>query len=183
VTTSVLAAESNNFLLPNATIIVEFLIFLGVLYVFYRFVVPPLTKAMRERDEMVRKQAEERDAAMRKLEQAQERYETALAEARAEAAAIRDQARADAQRIREEMREETDREVAGIRSRGEEQLAQQREQVVRDLRAEIGGLSTQLAERILGESPAEDVRRSTVERYLAELDAVSIAGPSAGKAT
>ena len=175
-TTSVLAAESNNFLLPNATIIVEFLIFLGVLFVFYRFIVPPLTKAMRERDEMVRKQAEERDAAMRRLEQAQERYETALAEARAEAAAIRDQSRAEAQRIREQMREDTDREVAQIRQRAEEQLAQQREQVVRELRSEIGGLSTQLAERVLGESPTEDVRRSEVERYLAELDSTATAG-------
>ena len=154
-TTSVLAAGSNNFLLPNATIIVEFLIFLAILFFFYRFVVPPLTRAMRERDEMMRKQAEER-------------YETALGEARATAASIRDEARAAAQQIRDEMRAETDREVAEIRQRGEEQLAEQREQAMQQLRDDIGDLSVQLATRILGEQPPESVRRSTVDRFLRE---------------
>jgi F-type H+-transporting ATPase subunit b len=164
----VLAAGSNNFLLPNATIIVEFLIFLAILFFFYRFVVPPLTRAMRERDEMMRKQAEERDEAVRRLRQAEERYETALAEARATAASIRDEARAAAQRIRDEMREQTDREVAEIRQRGEDQLAEQREQAMQQLRNDIGDLSVQLATRILGEQPPESVRRSTVDRFLRE---------------
>ena len=67
-----LAAQ--NFLVPNATIIVVFLIFLAILFFFYRFVVPPLTKAMAERDDMNRKQAEERDQAVRTLAEAKERY-------------------------------------------------------------------------------------------------------------
>ena len=54
-----------NFLVPNATIFVVFVIFLLVLFFFYRFVVPPLTKAMAERDEMIRKQVEDRDNAQR----------------------------------------------------------------------------------------------------------------------
>jgi F-type H+-transporting ATPase subunit b len=175
--TTVLAAESNNFLLPNATIIVVFLIFLAILFTFYRFIVPPLTKAMRERDEMVKKQAEDRDNAVRRLKQAEERYETSLAEARAEAASIRDAARADAQQIRDEMREKTDREVAEIRQRGEEQLTAQRQEAVRQLRTEIGGLSTQLAGRILGKPMDEDgPHRSTIDRFLADLDEKQPAG-------
>jgi len=58
-----LAAGTQNFLVPNATIIVEIIIFLAILFFFYRFVVPPLTKAMDERDEMNRKKVEERDTA------------------------------------------------------------------------------------------------------------------------
>jgi F-type H+-transporting ATPase subunit b len=160
-----------NFLVPNATIIVVFVIFLLVLFFFYRFVVPPLTKAMAERDEMNRKQAEDRDNAQRKLAEAEQRYQEALLEARGEAGRIRDEARADAQKIREEMRADTDREVAEIHRRGEEQLAAQREEAVRSLRTEIGGLSTQLAERVLGRSLSDDgAHRSTVDSYLAELE-------------
>ena len=110
-----MAAETQNFLVPNATIFVVSLIFLVILWFFYRFVVPPLTKAMAERDEMNRRQAEERDAAVRRLAEAQERYDAALADARAQATAVKDEARADAQRIRDEMRAETDRKVAEIR--------------------------------------------------------------------
>ena len=81
--------ETPNFLVPNATIFVVFVIFLLILFFFYRFVVPPLTKAMAERDEMNRKQAEDRDNAQRRLAEAEERYQKALAEARGEAGRIR----------------------------------------------------------------------------------------------
>jgi F-type H+-transporting ATPase subunit b len=163
--------ETQNFLLPNATIVVVFVIFLAVLFFFYRFVVPPLATAMTERDEMNRKQAEDRDNAQRKLAEAEERYQKALTGSRGEPARIRDEARADAQKIRDEMRADTDREVAEIFRRGEEQLAARREEAVRSLRAEIGGLSTQLAERVLGRSlPDDGSYRSTVDSYLAELE-------------
>jgi F-type H+-transporting ATPase subunit b len=165
------AKETPNFLVPNATSIVVFVIFLLILFFFYRFVVPPLTRAMAEREEMNRKQVEDRDNAQRKLAEAEQRYDKALAEARGEAAKIRDEARAEAQKIRDDMKAETDREVAEIHRRGEEQLATQREEAVRSLRAEIGGLSTQLAERVLGRSlPGDGSYRSTVDEFLSELD-------------
>lgn len=161
----------SNFLLPNATIVVEFLLFLIVFAIFSKWIVPPLAKAMRERDEMVRKQAEDREESARRIKQAEERYETALAEARAEASRIRDEARAEANKVREEMRAETDREVERIRREGEEQLAVQRTETVRALRSEIGGLSTELAGRIAGGALGDETaRRSTVDRFLTELD-------------
>ncbi len=170
-TATMAAGATQNFLVPNATIIVVFLIFLAILFFFYRFVVPPLTKAMDERDQMNRKQVEERDAAQRRLVEARERYDSALADARAEATAIRDEARADAQHIRDEMRADTDRQVAEIHRRGEEELAAQRAQAVGELRGEIGGLSTDLASRILGRPVGQDgPQRATIEQFLAELD-------------
>lgn len=169
-----LAAGTNNFLLPNATIIVEFVIFLVILWFFYRFIVPPLTKAMAERDEMNHRQAEERDAAVRKLAEAQERYDAALAEARAQATAVKDEARADAQRIRDEMRAETDRQVTEIHRRGAEELAAQQAQAVQELRGTIGGLSAELASKVLGRPVAPD--DATVERFLAEFDERQTAG-------
>jgi F-type H+-transporting ATPase subunit b len=172
--TEPLAAETQNFLVPNATIIVVFVIFLVILWFFYRFVVPPLTKAMAERDEMNRKQAEERDAAVRKLAEAQERYDAALAEARAHATAVKDEARADAQRIRDEMRAETDRKVAEIHRRGAEDLDAQRAEALQQLRGQIGGLSTDLASKILGRPVAYD--DAHILGYLAELDDQQTAG-------
>lgn len=152
--TTVLAQESNNFLLPNATFFVELVLFLIVFWIFAKFIVPPLSRAMRERDEMNRKQAEDREESARRLRRAEERYQESLAEARGEAGRIRDEARADAQRIRDEMREQADQEVARIRREGEEQLAEQREQAVQQLQGELGGLSTELAERIIGRQAA-----------------------------
>ncbi|MGH3823221.1 MAG: F0F1 ATP synthase subunit B [Pseudonocardiaceae bacterium] len=158
------------FLIPNATFFVELVIFLIVLGVLWRYAVPPVKRAMDERQGMVRRQIEESQQASKRLSEAEARYSQALAEARIEAAKIREAARADAQEIKDEMRQQAEQEVARIRERGEEQLATQREAVVRELRGELGTLAVTLAGRIVGESVADDARRAgTVDRFLDEL--------------
>jgi len=173
----VLAAESeggNNFLVPNFTLVIEVLAFLLILFILYRYVWPPLSKAMNDRQAMISKGVEDSNEAARKLKQAEERYDAAIAEVRSEAARIRDDARADATRIREELKAQADAEVERIRQRGEEQLASQRDQAVRQLKTEIGELSMQLAQRIVGDSLIdEDRRRATVDTFLAELDGLA----------
>ncbi|HEX8759174.1 MAG TPA: F0F1 ATP synthase subunit B [Pseudonocardiaceae bacterium] len=164
----------NIFLIPNATFFVELVVFLLVLGVVWRYVVPPVKRAMNERQEMIRRQIEESQQARTRLEEAESRYSQALAEARVEAAKIRETARADAQEIKDEMRQQAEQEVARIRQRGEEQLATQREQVVRELRGELGKLAVTLAGRIVGESVADDARRAgTVDRFLDELQGMA----------
>ncbi|MGH3811078.1 MAG: F0F1 ATP synthase subunit B [Pseudonocardiaceae bacterium] len=163
-------AGGNIFLIPNATFFVELVIFLIVLGVVWRYVVPPIKRAMNERQEMVRRQIEESEQARTRLTEAQTRYSEAIAEARIEAAKIRETARSDAQAIKDEMRQQAEQEVARIRERGAEQLANQREQVVRELRGELGTLAVTLAGRIVGESVADEARRAgTVDRFLDEL--------------
>ena len=173
----VLAAESeggNNFLVPNFTLVIEVLAFLLILFILYRYVWPPLSKAMNDRQAMISKGVEDSNEAARKLKQAEERYDATIAEVRSEAARIRDDARADATRIREELDALADAEVERIRQRGEEQLASQRDQAVRQLKTEIGGLSMQLAQRIVGDSLIdEDRKRATVDTFLAELDGLA----------
>ena len=177
--TTVLAAD--NFLLPNGTIIAELVAFLIILWVLWKYVVPPLSKSLQARQDMVQKQVEDSEQAQRKLKAAEERYDQALTEARTEAAKIRDTARADAERIREELREQATAEVERIRQRGEEQLASQRDQVVRQLRGELGGLAVQLAGQLVGHELADtDSKRSTVDRFLNQLD--EMPGKSGGAA-
>jgi F-type H+-transporting ATPase subunit b len=169
----VLAQEEGNdiFLIPNATFWVELVIFLLMLFVIWRYVVPPIRKATPERQEMVRRQVEESRLAKERLEKADADYREAMSEARTEAAKIRDEARAEAGRIKAELREQAEHEVALIRQRGEEQLERQREQVKRELSAEIGQLAVTLAGRIVGESMQDEAnRRGTVDRFIAELE-------------
>ena len=168
------AGGGDVFLIPNATFFVELVIFLIVLGVLWRYAVPPVKRAMDERQNMIRRQIEESQQASKRLAEAEARYSRALAEARVEAAKIRETARADAQEIKDEMRQQTEQEVARIRQRGEEQLATQRDSVIRELRGEIGTLAVTLAGRIVGESVADDARRAgTVDRFLDELQAMA----------
>jgi F-type H+-transporting ATPase subunit b len=104
-----------------------------------------------------------------------------VAEARTEAAKIRDDARADADRIKVELREQAEREVERIKQRGSEELTAQRDQVMRQLRAEIGAMSFETAQRIVRDTLADEGKRSaTVDRFLGELDQMSGPGGTSG---
>ena len=150
----------------------------GVLcFVLMKFVFPQMEKTFAARVDAIEGGIKRAEAAQAEANQLLEQYRAQLAEARTEAARIRDEARADAEGIRQDVlakaREESDRIIAA----GREQLAAQRESIVRDLRAEVGTLAVDLAGRIVGESLADEARsRGTVERFISELGAAGSAG-------
>jgi F-type H+-transporting ATPase subunit b len=181
-TPHILAANEPN---PLGFVPAEFILVLvifGILvFLIAKYVVPRFEKAYELRRDAIEggiARAEEAQAeAARLLEQ----YNAQLAEARTEAARIREGARAEAQRIVEELRAQAQEESARIISRGEEQLAIQRSQVVRELRGEIGTLSVELAERIVEQRLADDAAvRRTVDAFLADIEAQQSAGSSGG---
>jgi F-type H+-transporting ATPase subunit b len=162
---------SGNFLVPDATFIAELITFLIILGVLAKYVLPPIQKAMRDRQELIRKQVEDSEQAQAKLAEAEKAYQSALSEARTEAAQIRENARAEAQRTVEELRTQAQEEQARIVARGEEQLASQRAAIVRELRGEIGTLAVELAEKIVDQRLADQAQVSaTVDAFLAGLE-------------
>jgi F-type H+-transporting ATPase subunit b len=172
-----MVVAEGNFLVPNATFFAELLAFLIILFILGKYVVPPLQKALQDRQEMIRKQVEEADATRAKLAEAETGYATALREASTVAAQIRDDARADAAAIREELLAKAHEEADRVIALGREQLLAERAAIVRELRTEIGSLAVELAGRIVGESLEDESRqRRTVDRFLGELDRVSVAG-------
>ena len=165
-------AARHNFLVPNATFIAELVAFVIILGVLGKYVLPPVQKAMHERQEIIRKQLDDAEEARTKLAEAQAEYQRALTEARTQAAVIRDDARADATaHRRRDARAGHPRSRPGSSARGEEQLVNQRRTIVRELRGEVGKLAVDLASRIVGESLSDEARsKATVDRFLAELE-------------
>jgi F-type H+-transporting ATPase subunit b len=165
-------AAGGNFLVPNATFFAELVAFLLILGILGRYVLPPVQKAIHDRQEVIRRQLDDAEEARTKLAEAQAEYQRALTEARTQAAVIRDNARADALRIGDEMRAQATEESARIVARGEDQLANQRRTIVRELRSEVGKLAVDLATKIVGESLTDEARsKATVDRFLADLEA------------
>jgi F-type H+-transporting ATPase subunit b len=162
-------AEGNNFLIPNGTFFAELIIFLIVLFVIWRFVLPPIQKAMGERHDTLQRQLDESRQAAEKFEAAKAKYAEELAQARAESNRIRDEARAEGQRILDEHRERAQAEISAILRRGEEELAAQRERVASELRETVPSLSTALAGRVVGEDVTTGgSHRETIDAFLAE---------------
>jgi F-type H+-transporting ATPase subunit b len=163
--------------IPHPGELIVGIISFAILYFLYkRYVVPRLEAMLAERQSTIEGGIERAEAMQAEAKAALEQYRAQLAEARGEAAQIRDQARAEGQQILEELRTQAQEEAARIRARGEEELAGQRQQVVNELRGQIGALAVELAGRVVGESLADDARRSgTVDRFLAELDGMAAA--------
>ena len=170
-------SKTNNFLVPNATFLVELVAVLVIMAFLGKYVVPRLTKALGDRQAIIDKQMTDAEETAKQLAEAKSAYEKALNEARSEAAQIRENARAEAQRALEELRAAAQEESARIVARGEEQLARQRASIVRELRSEIGTLAVELSEKIVEQRLADDAQvRATVDAFIAGLDSAESAG-------
>nr|WP_229798201.1 F0F1 ATP synthase subunit B [Couchioplanes caeruleus] len=177
-----LAAEAgesgHNPILPVwQEIVVGSIAFAVLCFVLMKFVFPQMEKTFKARVDAIEGGIKRAEAAQAEANGLLEQYKTQLAEARTEAARIRDEARADAEGIRQDVlakaREESERIIAA----GREQLAAQRESIVRDLRSEVGTLAVDLASKIVGESLADEARsRGTVDRFISELGAGTAGG-------
>lgn len=153
--------------------IAELVAFVIILFVLWRYVLQVVKNMVRRRQDEIQRQVEEADEARRKLEDAHGRFDNAVQQAEVEAARIRDDARADATRIREELTAQAEAEVERMLQRGQDQLAAQRDQVVRGLRSELGGASLELAERTVHKELADDSARSaSVDSFLSEIDSL-----------
>jgi F-type H+-transporting ATPase subunit b len=151
--THVLAAAeggTSNFLVPNGTFFVVLIIFLIVLGVIGKWVVPPISKVLRERDAMVKQTVEDSRKAADQFAAADEDYRAEMATARGEASKLRDGARAEGRKVLEDMRRRASAEVASTLQQASEQLKQQADAIEPDLRSSVETLSVTLASRVLG---------------------------------
>jgi F-type H+-transporting ATPase subunit b len=163
--------EASNFLVPNATFFAELIAFFILLWVLWKYVIPPVNRALEARQELIRKQLEEARAAKEQLEESERLYREELNRARAEAARMREEARSEGKRIKEELLAAAQEQAAAITAAHQRQLEIDRQRAMSELRAEIGRLSVDLAGRIVGESLEDEARRRrTVERFIDELD-------------
>lgn len=150
---TVLAAEEggqSNFLLPNGTFIFVLLIFLIVLGVIAKFVVPPISAVLHEREAMVTKTEKDNRKSAELSAAAQDDSAEVMGEARREASSIRDQARNEGREILEDMRSRANGEVTSAVQKTNEELSRQGRQTADELRSSTETLSETLASRVLG---------------------------------
>jgi F-type H+-transporting ATPase subunit b len=161
----------SNFLVPNATFLFEVISFLIIMWVLAKYVIPPINKAMTERQEKIKAQFDEAAQAKKDAEDTDAELKAQLADARAEASRIREEAREQGAQIIAQHREQAQVEAERITSNAEAQIEVERTQALSQLKGEVGAIATTLAGRIVGESLDDDERQKrSVERFIAELE-------------
>ena len=169
------AGASPSILLPAPYDIVwSLVVFIVVFILFWKFVLPKFQEVLAEREDRIKGGIERAESAQAQAKAALEKNNAQLAEARAEANEIREAAREKGKEIEAQARANAEAESRRIVEAGEKQLMASREQVIAELRNEIGQNSINLAEELLGEELSNSTRRSnTIDSFLSQLDTVS----------
>jgi len=175
---------ASNFLVPNGTFVVELVAFAIMVFILAKWVIPPINKAMTDRQNAIRKEFTDLEQAEADARRVEKEFRDQLAEAKHEAARIREDAREQGAAIIADMRRQAQEEAERILRHARAQLEAERSQAVQSLRNEVGSMATELAGRIVGESLQDDDRQArTVERFISALEQESGSASAPASAT
>lgn len=157
-----------------STFIGQLVGFAAIVFLVWRYVVPPVRRLMSARQQTVRQQLADSAAAADRLTESTAAHSKAVEAATAEAERVVEEAKTDATRITEQMRAQAEVEADRIRVQGARQVELLRTQLTRQLRLELGHESVRQAGELVRNYVAEPAQRSaTVDRFLDELDAMA----------
>ncbi|WP_066519463.1 F0F1 ATP synthase subunit B [Curtobacterium ammoniigenes] len=171
-----LAASENPLVPPIYDLLWSAVAFAVIVVVFWRVIVPRITKMLDERTDAIEGGIKKAEAAQEQAAAALDEYNKQLAEARAEAARIREQARADATAIGHELRARAEADATRLTANAQAQIEAERQSALQSLRSEVGSLAIDLASGVIGESLKDDARAAAVvDRFLADLQSAPVA--------
>ena len=154
-----------------STFIGQLVGFAVIVFLVWKYVVPPVRTMMRNQQETVRNQLKDNAQAAQKVADADTEHARALEEARADAAKLIEDARHDAEKIAEQLRAQADTELERIKVQGAQQVQLLRQQLIRELRQSLGAESVHRAGEMVRDFVSDPAEQSaTVDRFLAELD-------------
>jgi F-type H+-transporting ATPase subunit b len=163
-------AEEHNPILPEpGELIFGALAFLLVFWVLARYAFPRLNEAMKARTEKIQGDLEKAEGARSEAESALKRYEEQQHEARAESGRIIDDARKTAEKMRKDLLAKAEDEARLVVSKAQEEIRAERERAFQELRRQVGELTVDLAERVVGENLNKERQLKLVDGYIEEL--------------
>ncbi|MGQ4877893.1 F0F1 ATP synthase subunit B [Billgrantia sp. LNSP4103-1] len=153
----------------NMTLIGQTIAFAIFVWFCIKYVWPPLSNALHERQKRIAEGLDAASRASRDLELAQEQASQTLRESKEQASQILEQAnKRSAQMIeeaREQARAEGERMVASARAEIDQEIQRAKD----ELRAQVSSLAVLGAERVLEASVDEKAHRKLLDKLTAEL--------------
>lgn len=150
-----------------------------IVFLFWKFVRPVLSKAVTAQKEAIAEQVTESEAAKARVADAQAAHERALAEAKAEAEELHKGAVRDAENIKQDLGAQIDSEVKRITEHGRSQTELNRASLVRSLRNDLGLTAIDGASKLVRSHLADSKAQSeSIDRVIEELESMSAGGPS-----
>ncbi|MDL9937028.1 F0F1 ATP synthase subunit B/delta [Gordonia sp. ABSL1-1] len=148
--------------------------FAVIAFLFWKFLLPPLSKAVKNTQDTIDRQVVESEEAGARLIDAKAAHEKAIANAKAEAAELHESALSDAEAIRSDLKVAADAEVKRISEHGKNQVDLTRTSLVRALRTDLGLSAVDGAGKLVREHLADPAAQSaSVDRVIDELQSMA----------
>lgn len=139
------------------------------LFIMYKYAVPPIMRALDEREKKIKESLESAENALEKAEKISKDNEKAMKEAEVKAQKIRKQAIADAELLREERIEKARDEASKILEDAKNSIEQEKKRALSELRKEVADLAIKSASIILDAELDKEKNKKLVDKFISEL--------------
>ena len=167
------------FLLPNGTFFIELIVSIILILAIYKWVLPPINKAMEERQEKIRESLEAADRARADALAADDERRTVLEEARQQAREIVATANRTAEQIRTDAQARGVGDYDRIVGNADAEITLARQRAVEEAAARMGEIVMEVVERVIGREVDAEAHRDLIDEAVAALRADTAGGAAA----
>jgi F-type H+-transporting ATPase subunit b len=164
-------AATSNFLIPNATLIVEGIAFLIVLAVVARYILPPINRALVERQQRIGEEMAAAERARADAAAADDERRATLEEARGRAREIVAQANQVAEQVRSDAQARGQEAYERLVASADAEIALARQRAVAEATEHLGEMVIGVVEAIIGREVDEAAHRDLIEEAIEAVSA------------
>ena len=161
------------FLLPNGTFFVELVVVVVILWLVTKYILPPLNKAMTDRQEKIRGSLEAADQARADAAAAEDERQKVLAAARDQSREIVAAAQATADQVKAEAAGRGQAEYDRIVANAQSEVDAIRQRAIDEASARIGEIVFDLVAKVVGREVDQTAHQDLVREAIAALNAES----------
>ena len=151
------------------TLVVQMLVFAGFVWFTMKFVWPPLTKALDDRQAKIAEGLAAAERGRHELELAQNHIKEEMKQAKAQSAELIEKANKQSALLIEEARGEAKESAARILKQAEEQIALEMQRAQQKLRDELAQLVLAGMEKVIQGTLSETAKKQAVDQLITEI--------------
>jgi len=165
------ASSGLSLVLPEpAELVAGILAFAIVFFFVWKRALPTINKTLEARQEAITGQLTHAEETKKEAESLLADYKAQLAEAKAEGNRLIEEARLAGEQLKSDIVGKAEEQAAQTLAKARDEAQAEKARAMNEARREVGEISVELAERIVGGSIDEKMQKDLIERYLSELE-------------
>lgn len=144
--------------------------FLSLVFIMKKMAWGPLLHAIEEREAHMKREREGAEKARAEAEKIQKDLEAQMQNLQAKSREMMAQAQKESEALRSQLKASAEADSAKIREKTMQELGEEKERLVRDLRQEVASLSVLAAERLMRKSVDDGVQKTVLEGFFKDLE-------------